>query len=479
MKIENISVSEAISKAKKLLKEEKGLTPAFKSAIEVIFILLKIMSDRLSLNSSNSSIPPSQDPNRPKKKKKKKGKGKKKKRGGQEGHNGSTLEKVENPDEIVEINVDRRTIPPGNYTHVGYEDRQVIDIQISRAVTEYRAEILEDENGNTFVAEFPDGVTRAVQYGPDLKSQSVYMSQSQLIPYNRIEDYFEHQIGLSISSGSLVNFNLDAFKRLEDFEKWLKKKLLISELLHADETGINVDAKRIWLHSLSNEELTFFYPHLKRGTEAMNEMDILPHFLGFLCHDHWKPYFHYESCTHVLCNAHHLRELERAWEQDDQRWAKLMMDLLEEINNAVKKAKGILSEDEVKGYQKRYRTILTKGEKECPAPKKEEGKKGKAKKSKARNLLERLRDFEEDTLMFMKIKIVPFTNNQSENDLRMTKVQQKISGCFRSMEGAKVFCRIRSYLSTSKKNGVAPTEALKLLFKGKLPSFVTQNHNSS
>lgn len=476
MVIENINIAETIERTIELLNKEKNISPALKSMFELQTVIIKLLCNRLNINSSNSSKPPSQDPNRPKKKKKK-SKGKKK--GGQKGHKGTTLEKVKNPDKIVEINIDRRTIPEGNYKHVGYEDRQIIDIQISRLVIEYRAEIIEDENGNTFVAEFPEGVTKAIQYGSDLKSQSVYMSQFQLIPYNRIEDYFEDQIGLSISAGSLVNFNFDAFKRLEDFEKWLKKKLLISKLLHADETGINVDAKRIWLHSLSNEELTFFYPHFKRGTEAMEEIDILPHFLGHLCHDHWKPYYHYDNCIHSLCNAHHLRELERAWEQDDQRWAKLMMDLLEEINNAVKKAGGVLSKKEIKKYQKRYRTILTSGEKECPAAKKKEGKKGRTKNSKSRNLLVRLRDFEEDTLRFMKVMIVQFTNNQGENDLRMTKVQQKISGCFRSMNGAKVFCRIRSYLSTSKKNGVAPTEALRLLFSGRLPEFVIQNHDSS
>ena len=161
-------------------------------------------------------------------------------------------------------------------------------------------------------------------------------------------------------------------------------------------------------------------------------------------------------------------------EEDGQKWAKKMYALLNDINEEVKKSKnGFLSSKKIKLYQKQYRTILSKGKKECPLAEKVEIKQGRQKKSKSRNLLERLIDFEEDTLRFMKVSVVSFTNNQGENDLRMTKVQQKISGCFRSMEGARIFCRVRSYLVTCRKNGVSPTEALRLLFDGKLPAFIT------
>jgi transposase len=150
-----------------------------------------------------------------------------------------------------------------------------------------------------------------------------------------------------------------------------------------------------------------------------------------------------------------------------------MYDLLLEIDEKVNKSKsGFLSSKKIKYYQKLYRTILSRGKKECPFAEKTEVKQGKTKKSKSRNLLERLIEFEADTLLFMKVAVVSFTNNQGENDLRMTKVQQKISGCFRSMEGAEIFCRIRAYLVTCRKNGVSPTEALRLLFRGELPEFI-------
>ncbi len=323
------------------------------------------------------------------------------------------------------------------------------------------------------MASFPAGVNRPAQYGINVKTNSVYMSQFQLIPYERIRDHFQEQIQMPISAGSIFNFNKEAYERLESFEQWVKDNLAKSDLMHVDETGLNIGAKRHWLHSASNASLTWFFPHEKRGAKAMDEMGILPFFQGVLCHDHWKPYYRYQ-CTHSLCNAHHTRELERVWEQDQQHWGKDMKRLLIDLAQVVENADGQLSPDDAKRWRQRYRRLLKKAESECPPPDESQrkGKRGRLKRSKARNLLERLRDFEQDVLRFMEVEIVPFTNNQGENDLRMTKVQQKISGCFRSMEGAKIFCRVRSYLSTCRKNGISATEALTLLFQGENPEFM-------
>ena len=192
---------------------------------------------------------------------------------------------------------------------------------------------------------------------------------------------------------------------------------------------------------------------------------------GILCHDHWKPYYKYD-CIHSLCNAHHLRELNRAWEQDKQAWAHEMKQLLENINKAVNNAGGALLNEEVKEWQDKYRALLEKAQIECPPPDKpEKAKRGRVKRSKARNLLERLIDYEDDVLRFMTVACVPFTNNAAENSIRMTKVHQKISGCFRSMEGAEMFCRIRGYLSTCRKQGMSATQAMTLVFERKLPEF--------
>jgi transposase len=177
-----------------------------------------------------------------------------------------------------------------------------------------------------------------------------------------------------------------------------------------------------------------------------------------------------------LCNAHHVRELTRAWEQDAQQWAQKLKNLLETINRKVDDAGGALDAKESEKYRRKYRNIIKQGEVECPEPirVKKKGKRGRIKRSKSRNLLERLRDYEEDTLRFMDNELVPFSNNLGENDIRMTKVQQKISGCFRSMNGARIFCRVRSYLSTCRKQGIKSSEALELLFNGKLPDLRTR-----
>jgi len=469
MKIENIDIEATIEKAQILIREDKQLSAATKSMFEIMILIITLLANRLNLNSTNSSKPPSSDPNRKKKTKSKTGK----KPGGQKGHVGITLKKVDNPDKVELIKIDRSKLPPGRYRQVGFDSRQVFDIDISRVVTEYRAQILQDNKGNRFVATFPKKVTKAVQYGTGFKAHSVYMSQFQLVPYNRIQDYFADQLHIPVSEGSIFNFNKEAFRSLADFENRVKNELAASHLAHADETGINIGGKRHWLHCVSNDSWTLYHPHEKRGMDAINDMDVLPRFKGVLCHDHWKPYYKID-CTHALCNAHHLRELTRAWEQDDQQWAQKLKNLLETINRKITDAGGALDAQESQKYRLRYRVILKQGEIECPEPirPKKKGKRGRIKKSKSRNLLERLRDYEQDALRFMDNGYVPFSNNLGESDIRMTKVQQKISGCFRSMDGAQIFCRVRSYLSTCRKQGVKSSLALDLLFNGKLPDFL-------
>ncbi len=468
MKIDSIDIDATLNKARQLLDEEKDLSPALRSCIEVLLMLVSILSNRVTLTSRNSSKPPSSDANR----KKQPREPSNKPSGGQKGHVGTTLQKVKEADEITVIPVDRQRLPKGHYKTVGFETRQVIDIDISRRVTEYRAQILENEQGKRFVAPFPKGVTQAVQYGSQLKAHAVYLSQYQLLPYKRIQEYFTDQLGLPLSEGSLYNFNQHAYRRLAEFEQMSKDQLVQAEVNHADETGININGQRQWLHCTSNPLWTHYFPHQKRGKEAMDEIDILPRFQGILCHDHWKPYYRYDF-VHALCNAHHLRELTRAYEQDKQLWAKAMKDLLKTILQSVDEAGGALKFNQAELYRQQYRELLKKAEIECPPPQKTPGKpkRGRLKRSKARNLLERLIHYENDVLRFMENPQVPFTNNQGENDIRMTKVHQKISGCFRSLMGAKMFCRIRGYLSTCRKHGLSATDAMRMVFEGDLPDF--------
>jgi len=236
--LKDVDVETTIKKVKELLAQEKSLSPALKSTIEMLILIVTLLVNRLGLNSANSSKPPSTDPHRQRKDKKKH----QKKPGGQHGHIGSTLKQVKEPDEIKVLKIDKRTLPRGkHYRDMGFERRQVIDIKLSTLVTEYRAQKVEDENGKQYVAAFPKAVTRSVQYGAGLKAHSVYMSQFQLIPYNRIEDHFNDQLNMSISPGTLYNINRQAYEKLACFETIAINKLASAALVHADETGINVN----------------------------------------------------------------------------------------------------------------------------------------------------------------------------------------------------------------------------------------------
>jgi len=476
MKLDQVSVTDAMNNAKAALAEDKTIATATKLTMELLITITDALISRLHLNSSNSSKPPSTDPNRKKKTRNKSNKPK----GGQNGHNGTTLKPIEDPDEIVELTIDKKQLPVNNnYIQDGYIARQVVDIKISRFVTEYRAEILIDNIGNQYIAEFPADIVRPIQYGYSVKAHAVYLSTYQLIPYERTQEQFSNEYNIPISQGSIFNFNTEAATLVAElFEPVAKQVLANAAIGNVDETGINVNSKRFWLHNFSNEEWTWLEPHGKRGLEAMNDIGIIAVFNGVLCHDHWKPYFNYD-CAHSLCNAHHLRELTFAAEEDKQKWAEEMrlflIELSKEVdatsNNKLSKKKAVLRREA-------YRKILDKANIECPESVVVATGKKTAKQSKSRNLLNRLQEYENEVLRFMEESLVPFTNNQGERDLRMFKVQQKISGCFRSMEGAINFCKVRSYLSTCDKHGVSATEALELLFKREMPDFVKEQLNN-
>lgn len=471
MKIENIKVEETLQKVKKQIEEEENLSSALRASLELLLTLVTVLLNRLGLNSRNSSKPPASDPNREKRRNTSTGKPP----GGQQGHVGNHLELVDDPDHVESLKVDRSTLPTdGTFRCVGHERRQVFDIQISRVVTEYRAEILEDERSRRVVAAFPESVKVKAQYACGVKIHSVYMSNFQLLPYKRIEEHFADQFGIPLGAGSIYNFNQEVYEMLAPFEDWVKTALSKAPLLHAFDPDINIGGKLKWLHVACSATLTLLMPHDKRGGEAIAAMGVLPDYRGTLVHDHWKPYYQI-PCRHALCNAHHLRELERAWEQDEQQRARQMQILLLEIKQAVDTAGGRLNSPQAEASRARYRQLLQDAQTQCPPPdesQRKKGQRGRLKRSKSRNLLERLIRHEDDVLRFMVELDVPFTNNQAERDLRMTKVQQKISGCFRSEQGARIFARIRSYLSTCQKNGVSSEDALRLLYEKRWPAFM-------
>jgi transposase len=435
---------------------------------------------RLRQNSQNSSKPPSSDwvhKLAPKSLREKSGR----QSGGQEGHIGRTLQRVARPDHVVRHPVDacagcRRSLkdqPPE-----GLEKRQVFDIPPQQVeVTEHQAEIKVClDCGQETRGEFPPQVQHPVQYGTRIKALSAYLANYQHIPYERQEEFFQDLYGQAISQGTLVNINQDCYGKLEGAEEAIRGGIIRAAVTHHDETGVYIDGKREWLHVAGTGRLTAYEAHPKRGREAMDQMGILPKKSAgsWAIHDHLESYYGYERCNHGLCNAHHLRELTYVEEECRQGWAKRMKRFLVRGKKAVDASKkaGLdrLAQPKIRRFERAYARILLEGLKVNPAMVRPEGaakKRGRIKQGKPKNLLDRLDKDRKDVLAFLHDFRVPFDNNQAERDLRMMKVKQKVSGCFRSRKGARAFCRIRGYISTARKNAIPILQALQGAFEGK------------
>jgi len=430
---------------------------------------------RLSKNSSNSSKPPGSDglKKQPKTISQRGKSGKKP--GGQNGRIGKTLEQVKTPDHVVIHLPDSCENCSFSLSGVegvcSDEKRQVFEVPEPKIeITEHRIEIKACPCcGNVSKGSFPENIKAPVQYGEHVQALATYFKNRHLIPAERVCEIFEDVFGISLSPGTCSKIDKKLFTKLESFEGNLKAYLIASKVLHFDETGMRCQKKLHWIHVASSETATFYGMHAKRGREAINEFDILPKFQGVACHDHWFPYFAYTQIKHGLCNAHHLRELTFIHEQEKEEWAGEMKQFLLKSKKIVEDnaAKGCLPDDQKIALRQEYAKIILKGlEYHLSLPPLAIGKKGKQKQRPGKNLLDRLSDKHECVMLFMNDFLVPFTNNLGEQDIRMNKVKQKISGCFRTQEGGKIFCRIRSYISTARKQGWRIWDSLVDAIKG-------------
>lgn len=354
----------------------------------------------------------------------------------------------------------------------GHERRTKIDIVFEKVVEHIDAEIKQCPNcESTVKGHFPDDMPGKLQYGDGIKAFVIHLVISQMVALNRVQKQIAAMIDTVISEASLLKYVLRLHQALEVWEATAIEKLLQAPSIHVDETSFKVERQRHWIHVYSSGDITMKLLHRRRGNEAIVGLDIIPRYGGVIIHDCWASYLSYDHCGHGLCGSHLLRELTFIVDSNQYRWARNMKKLLQETCRKVAmRDEKCLTVKEYADLQKRYRNILTRGSKELPeVPLKPKGKRGKMAKSDAHNLWERLQDYESAVLLFAKDPNVPFTNNRAERDLRMAKVKQKVSGCFRKKQYAHAYCRISSYLQTMANQGINPLVAIQMALAGSVP----------
>lgn len=419
---------------------------------------------RLSQNSKNSSRPPSSDgltkqpafPRQPGKK-----------RGGQSGHKGKTLGMVAHADQIVPrapehcvCGYDLSGVPKKVV-----EKRQVFDLPAPKLeVTEYQLQsCICPACRQIQVGQFPESVSARVQYGPGVRSLSVLLNNGYQVSFSKIRRFFCDVFGYELNESTQVSANHRCFEALQSSQQRIQQELLQSPVNHFDETGLRVAGKLHWLHNCSNAKFTYLFVHAKRGKKALNNpASLIPTYEGWAVHDCWASYFGYESCRHAVCGAHLLRDLRGLIEQGSH-WAARMHDLL--LYAYHKSDRGQCTVPDMDWLYRRYDHICHLADKEEPPPQ-YRYKNKRPKKSKGRNLMERLVRYRDAVLAFAKYETVPFTNNQAERDVRPAKTKQKVAGCFRTLAGAQVYARIQSFLSTTRKHQLNVFNELVATFDG-------------
>lgn len=451
------------------------LEKALASALETI----RALQAQLNQTSANSNWPPSHDKGKKRRTQSLREKSEKP-AGGQQGHKGTTLAFRAEPTCVKRHRAAccAHCAAPLDRALgvVGVKKRQVLDLPpLQLEVVEHQAEtVCCPRCGRLNAGQFPTAVTHPVQYGPRLKALSVYLQDEHFLPYQRTQRLLTDLFGVTLSQGTLEHFAVQAAQRLGPVCAKIKQALQGAAVLHLDESGFYIAGERQWLHSSSSHTLSYYAAHRKRGHQATEAIGILPAFSGTAVHDNWAAYWHYQQCHHALCNVHHLRELKAISEQFGQAWAHRFQHFLLAAKAVVAQAKArgqtALAPAKLRQVDRLYQRLVAQALAANPPPTAgwPSAKRGRVKKSKPRNLAERFAQHPQALLAFVYDFKVPFDNNLAERDMRMLKVQQKISGCFRSSHGAEAFCRIRSYIASLRKQHCDIWSALLSIFHGSL-----------
>jgi len=438
---------------------------------------IKELTEMLGKNSRNSSKPPSSDGlNKPAPKSLREPSGKRP--GGQKGHPGTTLTMSAEPDEVIVHMPSACSGCPRHDLCKSYgcvnETRQVIDAVVEVRVTAHQSVVIENcpLHGGKRTAEFPDEIKAPVQYGENLQALVIALNTIGAVSVNRTHEILSSVFSIPLSTGVISNMVSRCANSLTATVEMIRKKMIASPIGNFDETGTRVDGKTMWVHNASNTEYTYLTISSKRGAEGMEEGGVLPEFLGTAIHDCWASYWTYTLIIHALCNAHILRELIGILENHpDQVWAsdfkKLLLAMKAVKEKHIESGKEQLSAYFLRKFDRMYDEIINRAYAANPLPPETAVKKrGRKKKGKVLALIERLNTYKASVCLFIKDFAVPFDNNQAERDLRMIKTKTKVSGCFRSIEGARDYLKIMSYVGTAKKQGIKAYDAVRRAILG-------------
>jgi transposase len=452
--------------AGKMATESRALFHGMLMLFEVLMAVF--MEKRTAKDNRNSSLPSSQTPKNDDTATQPGANGKGKAQNDIRSGNTRTVETVQVvPVHQCETCGEDLSDTPGE----GYERRTKIDIIFEKVVSHVDAEI-KTCPGCRFQTKgkFPADMPGPLQYGSGVRAYVLNLLIAQMLSLKRAQQSIRTLIGMLISEATVLKYVMQLHRALEAWEQSAIERLLALPAMHVDETSLRVDRKNHWIHVCSAGEITLKFLHPKRGKEAIEAIGVIPRYGGVVIHDCWASYLSYHHCGHGLCGSHLLRELTFIVDANGYAWAANMKRLLQAACALVAKRKRKkLTPSEYKNLQKRYRNILTRGEKELPTiPPRQQGKRGRVAKSDAHNLWERMKQHEEAVLLFAKRSYVSFTNNRAERDLRMSKVKQKVSGCFRTSRYAEAYCRISSYLQTMANQGYNPLVAIQLALSGQI-----------
>ena len=439
---------------------------------------IKELREQLNKNSGNSSKPPSTDGfKKPVNKNRSLRKKSRKKPGGQNGHTGSNLTVLAEPKHTEEhIHADCASCPHYNKCRKKAEikeTRYVIDAVVEIDVTAHNILSVAKCHmcGSEKTGDFPHNVNAYVQYGTNLEALTVALNTVGAVSVNRTHEILSGVFNIPIATGTISNMVSRCAEKIEPAYKAIGEKLKEAPINHADETGTSVNGERDWVHCFSNDKYTYLAINAKRGFEAIKDIGLLTEYHGILVHDCWAPYWKLEDVTHQLCCAHILRELNSVIENTpEQKWAFLLKELLLKMKRskerAIEQGKVALSKSTLKRYSECYDEIIKLAYEKNPVPEKLPGKRGKPKRGKVLSLIDRLFNHKGEVCLFLNDLAVPFDNNQAERDIRNVKIKTKVSGFFKTFEGAVNYLKIMSFVGTAKKLGKSAYEAIRLAVVG-------------